>query len=301
MVERSANKQFLSKTLLYEITKALGFSQDLWVGSVISPLFKKAADHFAEIGVGLDNIVAREGVAAGARWVLPRFVAGFHAQGVENIPDSGPLVIASNHPAAYDSLVISAMVERPDYKIIVGDIPFFENLPNISKHAIYAPHAQDTHGRMNVIRECLRHLESGGALLIFPRGGIEPDPALMVNADSEFDLWSRSLEIFLKRVPQVKFLATIVSGVISKAAYKHPFTWFRKARCDRQRLAFMLQMIRQSLTGKEIYGLMPRVSFGAPVSGLNFEEHGQSLKAITDSARQLLHTHIPKHYEISSL
>ena len=58
--------------------------------------------------------MAEQGVAAGARWVLPRFVKSFTAHGVRHIPDEGPLVIAANHPAAYDSLVISAHVERPD-------------------------------------------------------------------------------------------------------------------------------------------------------------------------------------------
>ena len=282
----------LSNTLLNELAKALSLSQDGILWKAVRPFFEKATQRFAEIGIGLDRVVAKDGVAAGARWVLPRFVTDYKARGVEYIPTEGPLVIAANHPASYDSLVISAHVNRPDYKIIIGDIPFFEHLPHISQHAMYAPDPQNIHGRMEVIRKSIRHLKDGGALLIFARGGIEPDPDFMPDADAEFGLWSRSLEIFLKCVPQTRVLVTIVSGVIARSAFHHPFTWFRKHRPDRQRLAFMLQMMRQILSGKETFGLVPRVSFGDLISLSDASDPEQTLLSITASARRLLQSHL---------
>lgn len=292
MPEISTEILTLKETLIYELTKAIGLSQEERLGKAIRPIFEKASERFAKLGVGLDHVVDEQGVAAGARWVLPRFVKSFTARGVENIPLDGPLVIAANHPAAYDSLVISANVERPDYKIIIGDIPFFEHLPHVSQHAIYTPNLGNTYGRMQVIRECIRHLENGGALLIFARGGIEPDPDIMPHADAEFGLWSRSLEIFLKRVPQTRVLVTIVSGVIARAAFQHPFTWLRKQRPDRQRLAFMLQIIRQTLAGRELFGLVPRVSFGDLIGLSETDTPMQTLNTITTSARWLLQSHL---------
>ena len=290
MNEQEREIRALINTLFYELTKAMALPRHLH--GLIRPLFAKAARRFAEIGVGLDQVVAREGVAAGARWVLPRFVKGHEARGVENIPADGPLVIAANHPAAYDSLVISAYVNRPDYKVIIGDIPFFEHLPHISEHAIYAPDPKNLQGRMQVIRQCIRHLADGGALLIFARGGIEADPAFMPDADAEFDKWSRSLEIFLERAPGTRVLATIVSGVIAKAAMSHPITWFRKLRPDRQRLAFMYQMIRQMLSGKELFGLTPRVTFGDLVTEESAGGREHMLSKIIESARRTLHQHM---------
>jgi len=292
MINQLAEIQTLSDTLLFELTKALGLSQTGLLGRALCPFLKKATIKFAEIGVGLDRVVSESGVAAGAHWVLPRFVKSFTARGVENIPDDGPLVIAANHPAAYDSLVISANVERPDYKIIIGDIPFFEHLPHVSQHAIYAPNPRDVHGRMQVIRQSIRHLEEGGALLIFARGEIEPDPDIMPHADAEFGQWSRSLEIFLKHVPGTRVLVTIVSGVIARAAFHHPFTWLRRQRPDRQRLAFMLQMMRQTLTGKELFGLVPRVSFGDLIGLSEGDTSAQTLNAVTTSAKRLLQSHL---------
>jgi hypothetical protein len=114
----------------------------------------------------------------------------------------------------------------------------------------------------------------------------------MPHADIDFGLWSRSLEIFLKRVPQTRVLVTIVSGVISRAAFRHPITWFRKNRPDRQRLAFMFQMMRQTLADKEIFGLMPRVSFGDLIGLSDTSTPEETLSDIVTSARRLLQFHL---------
>lgn len=290
--------QSLYEALIFEMTKALALPQTERVKGFIRAVFGKAARRFAELAAGLDRVVAEAGVAAGARWALPRFVKSHAARGTEIIPPEGPLVIASNHPAAVDSLVISAHVERPDFKIIIGDIPFFENLPHVSEHAIYAPGPQDTSGRMAVIRKCIRHLQDGGALLIFPRGGIEADPDFMPKCDGEFDKWSRSLEIFLERVPQTRVLVTIASGVISQMAMRSPLTWFRRARPDRQRLAFIYQMMRQTLSGQELFGLTPRVTFGEIVTG---ETNAHVLAEVGAAARRTLQKHLAWQSEPAGL
>ena len=169
----------LYETLIVELTKAFALPQTALARKAVALVFGRAARRVAELGIGLDREVALGGLRGGARWVLPHFATSHSARGEENIPPEGPLVIASNHPAGVDSLVITAHVSRPDYKIIIGDIPFFENLPHVSQHAIYAPAPTDQSGRMRAVRESLRHLQAGGALLIFARGAIEPDPDIM--------------------------------------------------------------------------------------------------------------------------
>lgn len=282
----------LRETLVYEMIKALALPQTKAVKKIVGSLAGKAIQGFAELASELDCVVGNEGLPGGARWLLPRFVKGHSARGVENIPPTGPLVIASNHPASIDSVVISAHVPRRDYKVIIGEIPFFKSLPNIRKNAIFAPDPSDSMGRMQVIRDVIRHLKNDGAILIFPRGSIEADPAWMPDPDAEFDHWSRSLEIFLKQVPHTQVLVTIVSGVISKAAMYHPITWVRKSRPDRQRLAFMYQMIRQMIAGKELFGLTPRVTFGDLISAENTTDREHILETITQSAHKVLKTHM---------
>lgn len=279
----------LTETIIYELTKALGFPQTQLSKALIRIIFGKAARAAAELGIGLDCAVAEGGLPTGARWVLPRFAKSHESRGVENISVRGPLVIASNHPASIDSIVISAHVNRPDYKAIVGDIPFFEHLPQVSKHAIYAPEEEDAHGRMRVVRESIRHLQRGGSLLIFPLGKIEPDPDFMPHPDEDFHRWSRSLEIFLQHVPGLQILITIASGVVAQSAFHHPITWFRKARPDRQRLAFMYQLARQILSGREIFELTPRVTFGEIITGHN---HAHLLAEVEHAARRTLAQHM---------
>jgi hypothetical protein len=282
----------LAENLVCEITKALALPPTETFRKIVAWLTSSPIKRFTALAAELDCVVAEQGVTGGARWLLPRFVTGHSARGIENIPATGPLVIASNHPASIDSVVISAHISRLDYKVIIGEIPFFKNLPNISKNAIFAPAPSDPMGRMRVVREVIRHLKDDGAILIFPRGGIEPDPAWMPHPEAEFEHWSRSLEIFLKHVPQTQVLVTIVSGVISKAAMHHPITWFRKARPDRQRLAFMYQFVRQMISGNEIFGLTPRVTFGDLVCAENTKDRAHMLQTITQSAHLVLKTHM---------
>lgn len=278
----------LKETLIYELTKALALPQKAWAKNAVRFVFGKAALAAAKVGVGLDRAVAEGGLTAGARWLLPRFVKSHEARGEERIPSSGPLVIAANHPASVDSILISAHINRADYKAIIGDIPFFQHLPHVSDCSFFAPDQSNPIGRMQVIRDSIRHLKAGGALLIFPRGSIEADPAFMPDPDGEFQHWSRSLEIFLQRVPGLQILITIVSGVIHPQVMRHPITWFRKARPDRQRLAFLYQFARQMISGREIFGLKPRVTFGEVVSGIN---HENILADIEHAARRTLSQH----------
>jgi hypothetical protein len=281
--------QQLDNSFIFEIVKAMGLPQTKLTQSMARLFFGRATNRFSEMVLELDRQIEQNGSAAGARWLLTHFVAGHEAAGLENIPKEGPLLIVSNHPASYDGIVVSAYINRPDYKIIIGEIPPYRYLPHVSQHAIFSPPAKNTFGRMSTVRNAIRHLKEGGALLIFPRGGIEPDPAFMPNPDSEFDNWSYSLEIFLKHVPQTRVLVAIVSGVIAQAAMRHPITWFRAARPDRQRLAFIYQIIRQIWSGREIYGLTPQVTFGEVLSSA---DHLRILVEVEQAARRTLKKHL---------
>jgi hypothetical protein len=290
LVSNHGNKaDKLAEAYLYQLARVMALPQIEIVKFLLGLVFGRAAECLAEISIEFDHRVNQGGPVAGVCWILSHFVAGFESRGIEIIPENGPLVVAANHPSSYDALVISACINRPDYKIIIGDIPPYHYLPHVCEHVIFSPPVKDTFGRMRVIREAIQHLKQGGALLIFPRGNVEPDPAFMPDPDLEFDQWSRSLEIFLRRVPQTRVLVTIVSGVIAQAAMQHPITWLRKSQKDRQRLAYIYQIIRQVLSGRELFGLRPQVTFGEIVSSAN----GQNVTAdIKQAAWRTLHKHL---------
>jgi hypothetical protein len=279
----------LTNLITDEIIKAMGLSRENPVGRWLRPIFAGGTRHFSELFAEVDRIVGETSLAEGARALLPHLVTGYEVLGAENIPPEGPLVVASNHPGTVDSVVITAGVSRPDFKIVAGAIPFLQHLPSISKHLIFTPQ-NDPHARMNVVRESLRHLEHGGSLLLFGRGRIDPDPAFMPHPDETLPQWSRSLEIFLDRVPQAQVLVTIVSGVILPRFMHHPLTWLRRAREDRQRLAMMVQIIQQML-GKKI-DLTARVTFGDLISEEKLGGRERMLPTIVGSARNLMVTHL---------
>jgi hypothetical protein len=262
----------LRRTLSTDILEAVGLPAHL----------------FARLAAEFDHHVAQSGLMEAVRWVLPRFVEGVHALGTENIPTTGPLVIASNHPGAYDGLVIASCLPRDDLKIMVTDRPFLRGLHAASPHLIYTP--RDTEGRMGVVRQAVHHLREGGSLLIFAHGNVEPDPALVPGAEEALEGWSPSVPLFLRRVPGASLVVTIVSGVLAPSALQHPLARLREGWQARQLLAEVLQVSQQMLLRRR-FGLAPTVRFAAPLMAGDVEEvpyARAALAAIVARARELL-------------
>jgi len=65
------------------------------IKSIIRLIFGRAERKFSELVLGLDREIERHGSAAGARWWLPHFVAGYDAFNVEIIPKDEPLLIVT--------------------------------------------------------------------------------------------------------------------------------------------------------------------------------------------------------------
>ncbi len=287
----TADVATLTRLINNEVIRAMGLSPAGWSGQQLQPILSRATRKFCEMFWAADRIMADEGLPAAAEYMLLRLAQDFHARGTQNIPPEGPLVIASNHPGSVDSLTIGASAQRKDLKIIASDVQFLQNLSHIGAHLIFLPR-QGLQGRMLAVRHALRHLMEGGALLLFARGKIDPDPSFMALAEAEQELhkWSRSLEIFLRSVPQTKVVTSIVSNVVDPAYMRHPLTWLRRARPDRQRLAMMIQIIQQML-GKRVQ-IIPRVSFGDAIDWRSGGESGASLAAVVEGATRLLRSHL---------
>jgi len=252
----------LTRILSGELFKALGFRREGHLSKTLSPLVWKPIQRFSEIIVGFDNRVEKLGFQSASQWIMLNFAGEMIASGIETIPTSGPLIVASNHPGAYDSLVITSNLPRDDIKIIVNiPLDFISELPSTLPHFLYAP--PDPHIRMTVVRSALKHLKSGGAVLLFASGRIDPDPACMPGAEHEFDRWSRSLEFFLRRVPNTKLLLTIVSDILTPKYANHFFTKFRKERHDKQRVSEFFQVMSQMISPEKFHHI-PRVSFSTP-------------------------------------
>jgi hypothetical protein len=289
MKSHSPDVEVLKKLIESEVIEALAWPQDTWRNAIIDRLLSKVLYRFSEIALRFEAFLTEAGFPHAAELILPEFIQNHKARGVENIPSEGPLLIAANHPGTYDSLVIAANLPRPDIKIIAGGIPFLQHLPRTSEHMIYTPKL-DLAARANTVRAGIRHLLDGGVLMLFAGGGIDPDPAVMPGAEIEINGWSRSLQVFLRRAPQTQILVAIVSGVLDAKWVNHPLTRLRRQRRDRQRLAEMLQIMRQLNSGRPL-AIEPRISFSEVLAFAGqIGEHTR--QTIIQTAENLLADHL---------
>jgi hypothetical protein len=267
----------LRHSISTEALVALGLPRTGLLQVLLRPLVWPPSQRFARVAAEFDRRVALYGLTEAARWALPIFVKDTRASGTEHIPATGPLVVASNHPGSYDVLLIAASLGRDDLKILVSDVPFMRSMHATSSHFIYTRVDQDAHSRVGAARESVRHLQAGGALLVYASAQVDPDPALLPGAREELQRWSPSLSLFVRQVPETKILVTIVSGVLEPSCFRHPLTRLRKEQRLKQFLAEFIQVSQQVLFGRR-FSLEPTVRFAAALTSADLDG-GRDAKA----------------------
>jgi hypothetical protein len=232
---------------LDETIEALGLPAGRLSRALIRPLVYRPANRFARLGVIFDRYMANGGFPAAARWALESHQVQVRLRDPDSVPSSGPLLVTSNHPGGIDCLALAAGLGRADLKIVASGMPFLRSLPEVARHLILVSRV-GAHARMGVLRESIRHLEEGGALLIFPRGRVEPDPAFFSEAENSMENWSPSVRILLDSVPRLKWMVAVVSGVVSDKALAHPFARRKRELTERQLMAEFYQIARQVMS-----------------------------------------------------
>src|SRR5262245_1283186 len=205
-----------------------------------------------------DQIVGESGLKAGGAWALERMVRRIEIEGRERVPPEGSLLLLSNHPGLADAVALFSSVSRPDLRVIAAEWPLLDALPNTSRYLIKV--AKASSNRFGVLRAAARHLRRGGAILNFPAGRMEPDPAVLPGAVETLQRWSTSLDLFARLAPGITVIPVAVSGVFSPIALRNPLTYLRHREQDRWWLASNLQMLVPVLRN-----VTTRVAFGVPI------------------------------------
>lgn len=205
-----------------------------------------------------DQIVGKSGLTTGGAWALEQMARHADIEGQERVPTEGPLLLLSNHPGLADAVALFSSIRRPDLSVVAAKWPLLDALPNTSRHLIKV--MKDSSNRFAVLRLVVRHLKHGGAVLNFPAGRMEPDPAVLPGAVEALERWSPSVDLFARLVPGLTIIPVAVSGVFSRFALRNPLTYLRR-REDRLWLASNLQMLVPALRNVTV-----RVSFGHAVS-----------------------------------
>jgi putative hemolysin len=211
---------------------------------VLRSLLRPLASHFARTVRRFDDEVGKAGLAAGSEWLVRRMTGGLQVAGAAQVPAQGPVLILANHPGMTDTVALFAsLVARRDLLVIAQDRPFLRALPHVAQRVIFV--AEDGASRTRVLRAGARHLAQGGALLTFPAGAIEPDPAAAgaTRAIDALQHWSASFALLARAEPATRIVAAIVRDVISADALHHPLTRWRRNAADRDKLAATLQIL----------------------------------------------------------
>ncbi|MGD8518923.1 MAG: 1-acyl-sn-glycerol-3-phosphate acyltransferase [Anaerolineae bacterium] len=279
-----------------EFAIALGLSPQGWARRLLDPILRVPGDRFAQLATELETRLTDSGFSAALHWLQSQYVSDIAIQGAEHIPRQGPLLVAANHPGGYDGLAILANLGRDDSKIVISDVPLTRVLPQMAQHMIFV--SSGPQGRMSAARATIRHLQSGGAILIFPSGIVDPDPDLQSGAEQGLADWSPSLELFLRRIPETQLVVSVVSSVLSQSALNNPLVRLVQPAWRRRKLATFLQISQQLVLAREL-PLSMRLRFGQPVTAAGLLDGGQEEDlgaAIIEHARLVLaqHTAMPQ-------
>jgi 1-acyl-sn-glycerol-3-phosphate acyltransferase len=225
---------------------------------VLRWLSRSTARRYAHELQTYDTLVGTAGLQAGGQWLIERFTGGLEVTGAAHVPTSGPLLIVVNHPGYADAAALFAAIPRDDLRIVAAGRDMLQALPNTTRYLYQIDTTAAS--RLGVVRQVTRHLRSGGAVLTFPGGQIEPDPAVLPGAGAALDDWSNSLDTFARLTAPLTIVPAVVSGVLAPAALRHPLTRLRQNEQDRRWLAATLQVIRPLLRTMQV-----RLQFGTPL------------------------------------
>ncbi len=109
--------------------------------------------------------------------ILGRAYFGVRFEGVENIPGEGPLIIAPNHVTYADPPLVTLPLRRPVHFMAwnrIFNVPLFGRLLRFLRAFPLETESADP----SAVRQAVRLLRAGQALMIFPEGGRSPDGRL---------------------------------------------------------------------------------------------------------------------------
>ncbi len=182
-------------------------------GNSIQSLFTIVALLNAVVGLFIFRRVPEFTMQLGA-WLLMHSIYRIGKHDLENIPDEGAAILACNHVAFVDPIVIGAVSPRPMRFVMyhkIYNLPlihhFFKNAGAIP----VAPMKEDPELLNKAYDSIAKALENGELVCIFPEGGLTPDGTVQ-------DL-KPGIERMLERTP-VPVIPMAISGLWG--------TWFSR-------------------------------------------------------------------------
>lgn len=114
-------------------------------------------------------------------WILVNVLYRIDVQGLEHMPDEGPVVVVANHVSFVDALIIGGTVRRPIRFVMyhkIFKIPVLNFIFKTARAIPIAPRREDEAMMLRAFAEVERELDDGQVVGIFPEGGITRDGAI---------------------------------------------------------------------------------------------------------------------------
>jgi 1-acyl-sn-glycerol-3-phosphate acyltransferase len=108
-------------------------------------------------------------------WLLIHTIYRVRVTGMDNIPDEGPAIVASNHVSFVDPLIIGGMIRRPVNFVMyyrIYNIPLLKFIFRTGKAIPIAGRSENPEILEAAYRRIREALASGNVLGIFPEGRI---------------------------------------------------------------------------------------------------------------------------------
>jgi 1-acyl-sn-glycerol-3-phosphate acyltransferase len=218
-----------------------------WAQRLARAAFALPSWPVARVLARFDRRIAEAGIDVAASETLSRFGARWHVDG--RVSQAGPLLALSNHPGAYDALALMAALGRRDLRILAADRRFLRAMPNLAQHLLLVPDeaGSDSSARAAGARRAARHLRGGGALLHFPAGEIEPDPAFLRPGEEALGPWRPGIGLLLRAAAAAegRVVVVVVAGVHSRRAKRLLITRL----AERRGVTTLAPLIQAALPG----------------------------------------------------
>jgi 1-acyl-sn-glycerol-3-phosphate acyltransferase len=237
------------------VGKKAGFNVE-----VVRRLIGPVANHVAGRLVSYDRALGEAGFDVGSAWIVDEATGGLRVEGRERVPARGPVLVVANHPGLSDAVALVAALGREDAWIVTANYPFLRAMRLASRRFLFV--SDDRSDRLSAFRSIVSRLRAGDAVLVFPAGGLELDPALSRDAAlASLGTWSRSIELLARLAEGTLVIPAVVSGVVSRSAFDHPLAKRRDILKERQRMATLLQLALPAYKAGRV-----SVRFGSPIA-----------------------------------
>jgi 1-acyl-sn-glycerol-3-phosphate acyltransferase len=239
--------------------------------TTVRRLLRPAAHLVARRFVEYDSALGDRGTHEGAEWIVSRATGGVTVRGAEHVPATGPVLVVANHPGLADAVSLLASMRRDDAWIVTANYPFLRALRSANRRFLFVD------DRCTALRHIVRRLRAGDAVLLFPAGGLEPDPARAPSGAREsLATWSQSIELIARLARDARILPAVVSGAVSQLAFENPLARRRSPLRERQRLASLLQLAVPAYQRHQV-----AVRFGESIAASTPGLHQRVIAAMT--------------------